>query len=619
MDSYENYGIIIPYRRKTGNVKCVCPNCKNKRSHPNDRSLSVNLDKGVWKCHYCQWTGALKNDEPFVLEDKPRKEYKRPVPKPLTELSRKLVTWFNNRGISERVLKQMRIGEGEEYMPQINGKINTLQFNYYLHDELINVKYRDGHKNFKLTSGAELIPYNIDAIEGKEDCIIVEGEMDCLSFIEAGFENCISVPNGANGNLSYLDDFVDGFFEDKETIYIAVDMDECGTKLRDELIRRFGSERCKIVTFGEGCKDANEHLVKYGKESLESCISGAKDVKVDGVYQISDYEDELDLLYRNGLQKGFVIGHPNFDSLCSFETRRLCVVTGIPSSGKSEFIDEMCVRLNLSYGFKVGMFSPENMPFQYHASKIIEKITGKKLEERSLSMAEFKAAKEYVNENFFHVLPEDKYSLDRILEKAKYLIRKYGIKIFVIDPFNTLERDDNPNMTEREFINSVISRFSMFCRQYDLLGILMAHPRKILKKAGTENEYEFPTLYDISGSADFYNKADFGLIVHRNYTEKYTTVRVEKVKFKHLGEKGDATFKYDVENGRYIPWNVNSNDTVVYNRANFLIKQSQDSVQQTAMQFNSGYQSYNDPFRQPANDSADDNYWLNRDDEEVPF
>lgn len=618
MDDYINYGIEIPFRRKTGNVKCVCPNCKNSRSHPNDRSLSVNLDKGVWNCHHCNWTGALKNDKPFSRDDKPRKEYKRPTPKPITELSRKLVKWFNGRGISERVLKEMRIGEGLEYMPQLNKKINTLQFNYYLHDELINVKYRDGKKNFKLTSGAELIPYNIDAIEGKTECVIVEGEMDCLSFIEAGITNCISVPNGANANLSYLDDFVDGFFEDKDTIYIATDMDECGMKLRDELIRRFGGERCKIVTFGEGCKDANEHLIKYGKQSLETCIASAKDVKVDGVYQLSDYEDDLDLLYKRGLQKGLTIGHPNFDKLCSFETRRLCIVTGIPSSGKSEFIDEMCVRLNINYGYKTGFFSPENMPFEYHASKIIEKISGKKLEVRSLSVNEYKMVKEYVNENFFHILPEDKYTIDNILEKAKYLIRKYGIRILVIDPFNCLERDGNQNQNEREYINCVISRMSMFCRQQDILGILMAHPRKIMKKPNSE-EYEFPTLYDISGSADFYNKADFGIIVHRNYADKYTTVRIEKVKFKHLGEKGDANFKYDIENGRYIPYNIG--DSVTYNRVNFLSQKEKDSIQQTSMQFSTNDvapQSY-DPFARPSV-PYDDNDWISTaGDEEVPF
>ena len=134
-----------------------------------------------------------------------------------------------------------------------------------------------------MESGAELIPYNIDAIADTPECIITEGEMDCLSFIEAGRKDCISVPNGANANLSYLDDFMEGWFDTKETIYIASDSDTKGLVLRDELIRRFGAERCKIVTYGDGCKDANEHLIKYGKESLIRCVTYAKDVDIPGI------------------------------------------------------------------------------------------------------------------------------------------------------------------------------------------------------------------------------------------------------------------------------------------------------------------------------------------------
>lgn len=224
----------------------------------------------------------------------------------------------------------MKINEGEHFMPQKGKKMNTVQFNYYLNGELINVKYRTGQKDFMLESGAELIPYNLDAITGESECIITEGEMDCLSFVEIGKANCISVPNGANSNLSYLDDFIDGWFEDKETIDIATDTDTKGLQLRDELIRRFGAERCRVITYGDDCKDANEHLQKYGKESLEKCLRDAKEVKVDGVFSLNDYEEELDSIYKNGLKKGFLVGHPNLDALISFETKRLAIVTGIP-------------------------------------------------------------------------------------------------------------------------------------------------------------------------------------------------------------------------------------------------------------------------------------------------
>lgn len=585
METFKQYGIDIPFRRRSGNVKCVCPKCKaeGKRSHPNDRSLSVKIETGEWLCHYCGWKGRLKNDTPYTESDKPKKEYRRPTPRSMTTLSRKLVAWFNGRGISEWVLKKMRICEGAKFMPQAGKEMNTVQFCYYLNDELVNVKYRTGDKKFMLEQGAELIPYNIDNIADKNTCIITEGEMDCLSFVEVGKINCVSVPNGASNNLSYLDDFVDGWFEDKDIIYIAVDTDSKGLSLRDELVRRFGAERCKIVTYGDDCKDANEHLVKYGKESLQRCLNEARDVKVEGVFTLHDYESELDNIFKNGLPHGFTIGHPNFDKLCSFETKRLAVVTGVPGSGKSEFIDEMCVRINILYDFKIAFFSPENMPFQLHAVKLLEKLCGHKLQQddgrgMNISYAEYETAKEYFADNFFHILPENGYTIDNILIKAKYLVRKHGIRVLVIDPYNRIESGQNSRESETQYISRVLDNLTNFAQQNDILVFLMAHPRKINK----EINGGVPTLYDINGSANFYNKADFGIVVHRYREQDYTLVRIEKVKFRHLGECGDAKFKFNTINGRYVPW---SDDiaSINFDNTNFITQKRNNATFQTSM------------------------------------
>lgn len=564
MKTYSDFGIDIPAGRNSGKMKVLCPRCHEQRKDKRDKSLSVDLGKGVWHCHYCGWSGTIHVGE--RSHDAPKKEYRRPTPRPITTLSRKLVEWFNSRGISEWVLERMKINEGEQFMPQVGKKMNTVQFNYYLNGELINVKYRTGDKKFMLESGAELIPYNLDGIVGQSECIITEGEMDCLSFVEIGKSNCVSVPNGANSNLSYLDDFIDGFFEDKETIYIAVDTDTKGVMLRDELIRRFGGERCRIVTYGDDCKDANEHLQKYGKESLENCLKAAKEVKVDGIFSLGDYEEELDSIYQNGLKKGFLVGHPNFDALCSFETKRLAIVTGIPGSGKSEFIDEMCVRFNILYDFKVAFFSPENMPMEYHAVKLIEKLCGKRLQAidtngESIAPGQYAHAKEYYRDNFFHILPDDGYTIDNILAKAKYLVRRRGIRVLVIDPFNRIENEQSSKESETQYISRVLDRLTNFAQQQDVLIFLMAHPTKVRKDNGNGG---IPTMYDINGSANFYNKADFGIIVHRERDESknYTLVRVEKVKFRHLGAPGDATFKFNVINGRYIPWKQSESVTV---------------------------------------------------------
>lgn len=558
---YSEFGIEIPYGRRSGKIKTICPQCHDQRSNKRDKSLSVDLDKGVWHCHYCQWSGT---NEVRVKDDwqqkstirKQKKVYKLPTAQATEEqrhqVGAKALAWFASRGISEQTLRALNVTEGMEWMPQTNKPENTVQFNYYRGEELVNVKYRTGRKEFKLVSGAELLPYNINAIGGTPECVITEGEMDALSFVECGRTDVVSVPNGANANLDYLDDYLEQYFDDKETIYIAVDTDTKGVVLRDELMRRFGVERCRVVEYGEGCKDANEHLIKYGKASLLQCLADAPETAIDGVFTVTDFEGSLDAVFEAGWKQGATIGHPNFDALCSFETKRLCVVSGIPGSGKSEFIDEIAERLNVRYGWKFAMFSPENAPLAYHAAKLVEKFTGKRFSKKTLDADLYKKAKEHLEENFFFIVPKDNFKLDNILDKAKSLVRRKGIKALVIDPFNRLENEIPSGMTETNYISKALDKLTEFAQKHDVMVVLMAHPNKQIKDK--DGVIPAPTMYDINGSANFFNKADFGIVVHRNRIANSVEVHVQKVKFRHLGTCGTAYFHYNLSNGRYVPY-----------------------------------------------------------------
>lgn len=395
MEKFEDYNIRIPFGKSKGKIKTVCPKCSSTRSHPNDKSLSIDLDKKVWHCHYCGWSGCLHDDG-----HQAKKEYLKPQQRALEIIPPKESAWMLSRGISQETLRKAKVDTGREFMPQDGKEMNVIRFNFYRNGELVNTKYRTGNKHFKLISGAELPPYNVDAIKGTSECIITEGEMDCLSFIEAGREDVVSVPNGAK-SLAFLDEYMEEYFDDKETIYLATDSDMAGIEMRDELIRRFGAERCRTLSYGEGCKDANDHLVKFGKASLIQRIQEAPFVKVSGIFEEKDYEGDLEDVFLHGFQRGFTIGHPGFDELVSFETKRLCVVTGIPTCGKSEFVDEMVVRINLRYGYKAAFFSPENLPFHYHAIKLIEKATGFKFSINTMPYQVYERAKSYIDDNFF--------------------------------------------------------------------------------------------------------------------------------------------------------------------------------------------------------------------------
>ncbi len=572
--SWSSIGIQLG-GRTSGQIKTFCPKCHSRRSDKRDKSLSCNLDTGSYMCHYCNWSGNINSITS-------KKQYIRPVWQNNSHLSDTVVKWFESRWINQTTLQKLNITEDRVFMPQVGRDVLTICFNYFVNGELINVKSRSLDKHFKLVPNAELVPYNIDSIHGKKTCIITEGEIDCLSLVQCGFDNVISVPNGATTNLTYLDRFIESHFEDKEEVIIAVDSDKKGLELRNELVRRFGAERCMVVDYGNDCKDINELLCKpgYGVEAVKNAVFNATYVKVEGIFQLDDVRQNLDSLYENGLERGAIIGHPDFDNLISWVPGRLCVVTGIPSHGKSEFLDEIIYRLNLRHKWRVAYFSPENHPLEWHISKVISKLTGKEFKKESLSPAEYEDVKEYVKDNYYFIAPEDSSDVDTILDKAAALVKRKGIKMLVIDPYNKLEHNISNGMSETQYISKFLDRLILVAKKHSILLFLVAHPTKMRKDNGT---YEIPNLYSISGSSHFYNKTDYGLCVYRDFEQDQVKVYVQKVKFKHLGKIGEAIFHYDVVNGRYIP--VNGSLGPVWDRDNHLHKQRyNDSIHEETKQ-----------------------------------
>ena len=327
------------YKLEEGKTQGICPLCSHDRKPANKKLKCASYDwkRGLGTCHNCNQTFQMHT---FKRKGDSIKEYAKPEPTDETNISQKAEDWFKSRGISSKTLFDLGVGEGLEYMPQTGKVENTIQFNYYIGGELVNIKYRDGRKNFKLYKGAEKVFYNIDATNGYDSVYIVEGEMDVLSFHEVGIKNCISVPNGAtlnSNNLEYLDSCID-YFADKEKIIIAVDSDEAGQALQSEFVRRLGAELCYTLDFKD-CKDANEYLQKYGQEELAKRVHSAKPIPLENVLTYKEIEADVEDFVFNGFKPGYQIGINNFDEIFSTYTGQFITVTGIPSSGKSDFVD----------------------------------------------------------------------------------------------------------------------------------------------------------------------------------------------------------------------------------------------------------------------------------------
>ena len=539
------------YNLNVGKQEGICPLCSADRKPINQKKKCASYDweRGLGTCHNCHEVFQLHT---FKRKGNTNKIYNKPkqIANPL--LSDKVIKWFEKRGISNNTLIKMKITEGKEFMPQTGKEENTIQFNYFINNELINIKYRDGKKNFKLVKGAEKVFYNIDSTIGHDYVVIVEGEIDALSFIDAGVHSVVSVPNGATitgTNLDYLDSCID-YFEGKEKIIIAVDKDEAGENLRQELIRRLGAETCYTVDFGD-YKDANEFLVANGRNMLSSIINDASPVPIENVLTLRDIDDELQEFIHEGFKPGYQIGLDNFDNIFSTYTGQFITVTGVPSSGKSDFVDRMVVGYNLKYGWKTAFASPENKPTFLHAHKLIRKIGNWMPEKTDIGSSKWNEVTEIVNDNFFFI-EHERYDLDAVLNKGAQLVKRKGIKCLVIDPYNKIKMDGASNMSIPDATMEYLTRIEAFAKKYDVLVIVVAHPTKMYKKEdGTIDE---PNMYNIKGGGEWYDASYHGLLVHRDYNKKTVKVKVLKVKFQNLGEnQAEAHFKWDHISGNYVP------------------------------------------------------------------
>lgn len=564
MRNFRKYNVDLR-GHSAGRVKTYCERCRSTRRNKRDRSLLVDIDKGVCHCFHCGVTFVVPDDDE---EDRRRERqqqsrrkevpqhFRRPV-FDVTKLSisERLERWLvEERCLSQEVIRRMKITEQEEWMPQSEKRERCVCFNYFENERLVNTKFRSGSKHFKMVQGAELIPYNIDSVRDAEQIYVTEGEIDALSLLTVGFSAVISVPAGANAGLTYLDRFRESHFGRLRTVIVASDTDEAGLALRENLLTYFGPERCRVATYGEGCKDANEHLQKFGAESLRIVMEQAKEVPLVGACTASDLKSDLRALFENGFSRGAETGWSEMDEICTYERRRLAIVTGIPNCGKSEWVDELVLRLCLRHGWKIGFFSPENVPIVYHLRKLAEKLTGCQFQPSSdMNQGRYDQVVNFLTRNVTHICPDGEATPDVVLNKCRELVVRRECSVFVLDPLNRFDHNARPEQTETQYLSSFLNRLTRFAQRYNCLIILVAHPKKMYRDALTGKSHR-PEMYDISGSADFFNKADYGLVVDRDDALGVVHLYVDKVKFKHLGKKGDVTFCYNLSNGRYVPF-----------------------------------------------------------------
>lgn len=229
----------------------------------------------------------------------------------------------------------------------------------------------------------------------------------------------------------------------------------------------------------------------------------------------------------------------------------LNVLTGIPGHGKSEFLDALMVNISLERGWKWAVFSPENYPWELYIQKLSEKILNKTFFGQ-INDAELSTCLDWIDEHFFLIEPdEDNISVESLLLLNLDAIEKHGVDGCIWDPWNEISMDLAQNEKETDYIGRNLSRIRRFARRHNVLQFIVAHPAKMQRDLKTK-KYLVPTLYDINGSANWYNKTDNGFCVYRNFDTKIIDLHIQKIKFKVHGKVGCVPFTYDICSGRFV-------------------------------------------------------------------
>lgn len=562
--AFLRYRIAIPPGTAGGRVFAHCPEClpsRKKKEHP---SVEVWIDDGSWICHHCGYMGntqsgaAKKRGAQWIPAEWRKPHFVQ------GDLPDKLRSWFKSRGISPATLERRKIGYGPAYVPKHEDIRPCILFPYFLEEEIVNIKTRDVTKQFQLQKGCQPLFYAIEQLS-VECTIIVEAEMDTLSLEEIGYRNVIGVPYtpGAK-DANYEDNFeyllaAEPLLAPVQKFVLAFSSTDPGRRVEEEIARRLGKERCWRVTWPEGIKDANHLLSTQGPEALRKAIESARPYPIKGIFEAYDVSDKIDALYDYGLPRGVSTGWPSMEEHYTVKEGQWTLVTGIPGHGKSNILDAMLVNIATRDNWRFGMFSPENQPIERHFANLMEKYADAPFSfgpNTRMSPETKEKAKEWVQERFFVILPDEEdgnWSVDGILQLAKALVFRKGIKGLVIDPWNELDHSRGNGVTETEHISQALTKIRQFARSHSVHVWVVAHPAKLYKD--TDGRYPVPTPYDVSGSSHWNNKCDNAISVWRNRggkDEAVADVHIQKIRFKEVGRVGMVSLRYNPISGRFV-------------------------------------------------------------------
>jgi twinkle protein len=411
-------------------------------------------------------------------------------------------------------------------------------------------------KDFRSTEGISRGLYNEDDLRRMESkpIVITEGEIDCLSVMQSSFERAVSLPDGwtKDGNKTEALAEAEELLRNSPYVIVAGDSDEAGESLPRVVATLLKGHDVRLARWPDGCKDANEVLVKHGDTALALCLQNAERIDPPGG-KVTGFSDMPPMSARRVLR----IHESPFDKVVALELGALSVWTGMPGNGKSTFLTWMAERVTVEENVRAGILA-----FETHPHEIRDQLsmirTG--FEYAELESKAREALLQSLDDRFrlVHAIPDDTtQNLSWLEQIVTTLALRDNCKLVIIDPWNELEHMPEPGESMTTYINFATKFIRQLAERLNIHIALVAHP----KKMPAERAMKAPTGYDIADSAAFFNKPSLGVTVHQGKRsdpdtgdeEQWVELHVWKVRNTRLYklQKGRVRCHYDRFTGRF--------------------------------------------------------------------
>lgn len=549
----------------------ICPRCNGGKTR--ETSLSVKVDDdgrgAVWNCKRgtCGWTGSGRAQDALAPAIRRAEPPKKPAAISETQRSNRpewLYAFFADRNIGARTVEKFGVYATGRRFPEPMGDRPAIVFPYVWRGEVVNNKYRPhpGKTPQQQEPGALQTLFNADVLlADPAELLWAEGEPDVMAFGELGMI-AVSLKDGApskGGNdndkrFEAMATHSDELAKVKKFI-LAGDMDGPGLVLREELARRLGRHRCWLVDWPEGCKDACDALRRDGAEVVQQCVADAYPYPMRGLHSV-----QPGILARLRTQPPpplLTTGTRASDEVLKLPGEgRLIIVTGYPSNGKTSWLRFVMVHTAIDHGRRWVVFSPESQPWEQFVAQCAEVYVGRPFYRENgfaaMSDDEVAEAERWMTSRVTMLVSDaedEPPTLEWLLDCARAAVIQRGATDFVIDPWNEVmhQRGD---MSETDYTGWALMRLKAFCQRYGVNVWVAVHPKvpPPLKPGETRSA---PGPYDISGSANYANKADLGLTIHGTDPAN-VGLHLWKSRFRRWGQKGAvAKLEYDPRTGRY--------------------------------------------------------------------